>query len=155
MANNGKNIQKFSINSEELIQAIRAAGYSIRSIAPFTDCSERTLRSYLKRNEMPVTLLSRLYRALAERMPEKQQEESIVKYRFKITAFLYTEEEVTGTDLISIGNMSLSEALDILRMHIASNERKCYLADADNLWGDAIFGVCANDESWAAYIEED
>ena len=58
MANNGKNITKIPVNGEDVRKAIKAAGYSIHSISEKIGFSDRTLRDYLKKNEMPIVMLS-------------------------------------------------------------------------------------------------
>ena len=57
MANNGKNIVKVPVNGEDVLKAIKTAGYSIRSISKKIGYGDRTLRSYLNKNEMPVPML--------------------------------------------------------------------------------------------------
>lgn len=66
MANNGKNIIKISINGEYILKAIKAAGYSIRSISKEIGFGDRTLRTYLKRNEMPVLMLNAIEKAVGD-----------------------------------------------------------------------------------------
>lgn len=66
MANNGKNIIKASINGDEFLKAIKTAGYSIRSISKEIGFGDRTLRTYLKRNEMPVLMLDAIEKAVGD-----------------------------------------------------------------------------------------
>ena len=66
MANNGKNIIKVPINGEEILKAIETAGYSIRSISEEIGFGDKTLRTYLKRNEMPVLMLDAIEKVVGD-----------------------------------------------------------------------------------------
>ena len=66
MANNGKNIVKFQVNGENIREAIRKAGYSIRSISKKIGFGDKTLRTYLKRNEMPVPMLNAIEKVVGD-----------------------------------------------------------------------------------------
>lgn len=66
MANNGKNIIKVPINGEEILKTIKTAGYSIRSISEEIGFGDKTLRTYLKRNEMPVLMLDAIEKAVGD-----------------------------------------------------------------------------------------
>lgn len=58
MAN--KTLNLVPISSEVILENIRQAGYSIRRLAEETRYSERTIRSYLKRGEMPDWLVKEI-----------------------------------------------------------------------------------------------
>ena len=66
MANNGKNIIKIRVNGEDVRKAIKAAGYSIRSISEKIGYGDRTLRSYLKKNELPVPMLDSIEKNIGD-----------------------------------------------------------------------------------------
>lgn len=66
MANNGKNIIKVPVNGEDVLIAIKAAGYSIRSISKKIGYGDRTLRSYLNKNEMPVPMLDAIEKIVGD-----------------------------------------------------------------------------------------
>ena len=57
MGNNSKNIIKISVDGNEVRKAIAQAGYSIHSISKKIGFSDRSIRSYLNRNEIPVPML--------------------------------------------------------------------------------------------------
>lgn len=58
MAN--KPIDVVPIYSDGIIKNIKNAGYSVRSVAEKTDYSERSIRGYLKRGEMPDKMLRQI-----------------------------------------------------------------------------------------------
>ena len=60
MGNNGRNIVKIPVKGDDVREAIRKAGYSIRSISEKIGFADKTLRIYLKRNEMPALMLDRI-----------------------------------------------------------------------------------------------
>lgn len=60
MANRGVNIPKVPIDPDAFIKEIVDAGYSIRGIAKYSGCGERTIRYYLKRKEMPVVMMTKI-----------------------------------------------------------------------------------------------
>lgn len=60
MANRGVNIPKVPIDPDAFIKEIGDAGYSIRGIAKYSGCGERTIRYYLKRKEMPVVMMTKI-----------------------------------------------------------------------------------------------
>lgn len=66
MANNGKNIIKIPVNGDDVLKAIKAAGYSIRSISKEIGFGDRTLRNYLNKNEMPVLMLDAIERVVGD-----------------------------------------------------------------------------------------
>lgn len=66
MANNGKNILKVPINGNEVLKVIKTAGYSIRSISKEIGFGDRTLRDYMKRNEMPILMLDAIEKAVGD-----------------------------------------------------------------------------------------
>jgi len=65
MAN--REIKKVPINGDALRDEIKKAGYSIRGIAKFVCRSDRQIRYYLERNEMPEYLLDDIRDALHPR----------------------------------------------------------------------------------------
>ena len=66
MGNNSKNIIKIPVNGEDVLKAIKAAGYSIRSISEKIGFGDKTLRTYLKRNEMPVLMLNAIEKVVGD-----------------------------------------------------------------------------------------
>ena len=66
MANNGKNIVKVQVNGEDVLKAIKAAGYSIRSISKKIGYGDRTLRNYMNKNEMPVPMLDSIEKIVGD-----------------------------------------------------------------------------------------
>ncbi len=66
MAVNGKNMIKAPINGDQVLKVISSAGYSIRSISKEIGFGDRTLRSYLKRNEMPVLMLDAIEKVVGD-----------------------------------------------------------------------------------------
>ena len=59
-----KPIAKEHIYGEKLLERIQSSGYSIRAMAKKINISDRQLRTYLKRNEMPIYMISRIEHVL-------------------------------------------------------------------------------------------
>ena len=83
MANRGVNIQKVPIDPEALQEELKAAGYSIRAIAKVAGSSDRTFRYYLKRNEMPVVIMNRVYAVLGKKHIRRMVDADVVIKKLK------------------------------------------------------------------------
>ena len=68
MENNGEYIIKVPINGDEVLKAIEAAGYSIHSISKEIGFEDIMLRTYLKRNEMPVVMRNAIENAIGDNL---------------------------------------------------------------------------------------
>ena len=66
MGNNSKNIIKIPIDGVEVRKVIVKAGYSIHSISKEIGFSDRTVRTYLSRNEMPVSMLDAIEKIVGD-----------------------------------------------------------------------------------------
>ena len=66
MANSGKNILKIQVNGEDVRKAIKAAGYSICSIAREIGCDDKSIRTYIRKNEFPVLILDAIEKAVGD-----------------------------------------------------------------------------------------
>lgn len=53
-----RELQKISIASSVLLDEIRNHGYSIKEISRLVDRSDRTIRTYLQKREMPIQLFN-------------------------------------------------------------------------------------------------
>ena len=64
-----KPIKKFRFNGDYLRYKIKKEGYSIRSFAKKIGISDRSLRNYIKANEIPESLRDTINNALSDKYP--------------------------------------------------------------------------------------
>lgn len=122
MANNSKNIIKVPINGEEILKAIKTAGYSIRSISEEIGFGDKTLRTYLKRNEMPVLMLDAIEKAVGDCtfFPGYKFTETFEDYRDSIDA---KDDKVNHPNHYTFGNI---EVINYIRDKMTPDEFQGY-----------------------------
>ena len=115
MANNGKNIIKIPVNGEDVLKGIKTAGYSIRSISKKIGFGDRTVRNYLKRNEMPVLMLDAI---------EKVVGDSVFFPGYKFTETIdVKDDKVNHPSHYTFGEI---EVIDYIRDKMTSDEFQGY-----------------------------
>lgn len=122
MANNGKNIIKIPVNGEDVRKAIKSAGYSIRSISAKIGFGDRTVRNYMKRNEMPVTMLKAIEDIVGDCVffPGYKFTE---KFKDELTAIKEKEDKVNHPSHYTFGSI---EVIDYIRDKMTPDEFQGY-----------------------------
>lgn len=122
MANNGKNIVKIPVNGEDVLKAIKAAGYSIRSISKEIGFGDKTLRTYLKRNEIPVPMLDAIEKIVGDSVffPGYKFTE---KFKDELMAIKEKEDKVNHPSHYTFGSI---EVIDYIRDKMTPDEFQGY-----------------------------
>jgi len=122
MGNNGKNIVTIQVNREDVREAIRKAGYSIRSISKEIGFSDRTLRNYLSRNEMPVFMLDAIEKVVGDCVffPGYKYTEA---FNNEVVAVEKKEDKVNHPSHYTFGSI---EVIDYIRDKMTPDEFQGY-----------------------------
>lgn len=122
MANSGKNILKIQVNGEDVRKAIKAAGYSICSIAREIGCDDKSIRTYIRKNEFPVLILDAIEKAVGDSIffPGYTYTEAFNK---EITTITQGEDKVNHPNHYTFGSI---EVIDYIRDKMTPDEFQGY-----------------------------
>ena len=86
-------IEKAPLDGTQLLEEIHNAGYTLRKLAMAVGVSDRTIREYIKKNEIPVYLIQKINKILL--FPGHPRKEEPKKLWMRIgVSVLVTEEEL-------------------------------------------------------------